>query len=350
MILALCFVALLAQGLTPEAIEHAQAGAAAMEQGKFTVAIGEFRKLTGLQPDTASGFANLGDAYFRNGNYDLAVPQLEHALKLQPNLLGAQQTLGVSLLLEGNAAEAISYLEKAPDAELLGLAYLETGRLADAIGAWQRALSEHPDDPDVLYYFSRATGLASKQALGRLMATDPGSARAHEAMADRDVDIGRLPEAIREYQESLRLKPDAPGVHLSAGKAFAAAGNWTAAVSEFRMESTLRPASAETFYYLGTALLKQGQASEALEALSRSNQLQPGTPGTLLATGKAAALAGDNAGAETFLKKLLEIDKENDLAAQAHFELAGIYRKSGRDAEADREMAEYEKLKTGRKQ
>jgi predicted Zn-dependent protease len=233
---------------------------------------------------------------------------------------------------------------------LLGLAYLETGKLADAIGAWQKALSEHPDDPDVLYFFSRATALASKQAFGRLMTVAPGSARAHEAVADRDADAGRISDALKEYQESLRLKPYAPGVHLDAGKVLAALGNWPAAVMEFRTESILRPESAETLYYLGAALLQQGQAREALEVLRHSDQLQPNMPGTLLTTGKAALAAGDAALAEKSLLKLLDVQHEGDPAAQAHLELAGIYRKAGKTAEADREMAEYTKLKGAPKQ
>ena len=350
MILSLFILSLLAQAPTPEVIEHAHAGAAAMDQGKLTVAIEEFRKVTELQPNTAAGYVNLGDAYFKNGNYDLAVPELEHALKLNPSLLAAHQTLGVSLLLLGNAAESIPHLEKSPAAELLGLAYLETGQFADAIGAWQRALNDHPTDPDVLYFYSRATALASKQVFDRLQAIDAGSARAHEAMADRYMDMGRIGDAQKEYVESLRLKPYAPAVHLAFGKAMAAAGNWPAAVAEFTAESKLRPESAETFYYLGSALLQQGKASEALEAFGRADQLAPNMPGTLLAMSKAASLAGDTTRAETSLKKLVELEKTSELAAQAHFELAGIYRKAGKTADADREMAEYERLKSGRKQ
>jgi tetratricopeptide (TPR) repeat protein len=350
MALALFFLSFLGQAITPEVIEHAKAGTAALEQGKLDIAIEEFRKVTELQPNSAPGYVNLGDAYFRNRNYDLAIPQLEHALKLNPNLLSAHQTLGVSLLVLGNAAEAIPHLERAPSAELLGLAYLETGRLADAIGAWQKALGEHPNDPDVLYFYSQATALASKQAFNRLLAIDPDSARAHEALADRDVEMGRLPDALKEYQASLRLKPYSPGVHLAAGKALVAAGNLPAAVLEFRTELSIRPSSAETYYYLGTTLIRQGQGSEALTALSRADQIAPNTPGTLLAISEAASLAGDKTRAENSLMKLLEVVKEGDLAAQAHLELADLYRKAGKSADADRETAEYEKLKGGTKQ
>src|ERR1017187_6368724 len=102
MTLAFFTCCLLLQSLTPEVIEHAQAGAAAQQQGRLDVAIQEFRRVTELQPNSAAGHANLGDAYFQNGEYGAAILELELALRLNPNLMGAHQTLGVALLVQGN--------------------------------------------------------------------------------------------------------------------------------------------------------------------------------------------------------------------------------------------------------
>src|ERR1022692_1836753 len=151
MTLAFLACCLFLQSPTPEAIEHAQAGAAAAKQGRLDVAIQEFRKVTELQPDSAVGHAHLGDAYFQNGEYGAAIPELERALRLNPNLMGTHQTLGVALLVQGNPGEALPHLEKNRTPELLGLAYLETGRLGSAIMALQAALNNQPNDPDLLY-------------------------------------------------------------------------------------------------------------------------------------------------------------------------------------------------------
>lgn len=350
MIFTLYLLSFFAQALTPEVIQHAQAGSAALEQGKLEVAISEFKQVIALQPENVSGHLNLGNAYFKGGDYEKAVPELQQALKLQPTLLGADQALGVALLMQGNAAASIPYLEKAPDPQLLGLAYLESGRLSDAIIAWQKALVDHPDDPNVLYFFTRTTALASKQAYARLQAVGSGSARAHEAMADRAVDMGRIQEALREYQEAIKINPNAPGVHLAAGKALATASNWPAAVSEFELETKLRPASAEAWYYLGSALLAQkDHAKEALEALEHSNRLQGDMPGTLFAAGKAASQAGDAAATVQYLTKMLELGKADDLAPQAHFLLGDAYRKLGKIEDADRESALFKKTNNGGK-
>lgn len=350
MIATLCSFLLLAQALTPEVIEHTQAGVEAQKQGRLDVAIEEFRKVTQMAPDMAAGFASLGNAYFQKGSYELAIPALEHALQLNPELLGAHQALGVALLVRGNAAGALPHLEKARSPDLLGLAYLETGKLGDAITMLQAALGQRPNDPDLLYYFGRATALASKRAFDQIVETSPGSARAHQVAGDRDIESGRFPEAGKEYLEALRLRPYTAGVHLALAQVLAATGNMPGALAEFRAESALRPASAEAYYRLGSALLQQGQGSAALSELTRANELSPNIPAVLFALGKAALVTGDLTRAETSWTKVLDIDKRGDLAAQAHMELANMYRKAGKTTEADREMKDYEKLKGGAKQ
>jgi tetratricopeptide (TPR) repeat protein len=399
-----CFF--LAQGFTPEVIEHAQAGAEAQKQGHFDVAIQEFRKVTALQPDSASGYANLGDAYFQNRDYEAAIPALEQALRLNPNLMGTHQTLGVVLLIRGNAEEALPHLEKTRTPELLGLAYLETGRLGSAIMALQSALERQPGDPDLLYYFGRATGLAAKRTFDQLARMRPaaesrdpahanaghdpvrdvirlqvalaqrpndpdllfdfhqaaelasrqsfdkvaaGSARAHQVAADRLVEGGRLPEAETEYGESLRLQPYASGVYLALGNVLAAEGKWSDAIAQFLAEANLRPSSAEASYGLGYALLMLGRANDAQVALSRADVLRPDTPETLLALGQALFAANDAARAEESWKKLLAVDRSSGLAAQAHSMLAALYRKAGKAAEAEREREAYQQLENREK-
>jgi len=287
---------------------------------------------------------------------------------------------------------------------LLGLAYLETGRLGSAITALQAALDRQPNDPDLLYYYGRATAfasrrtsdqlakinpdlasksttaagndsrppqdvvelqkslakqpndadllfaftraaaLASRRAFDQILQSNANSARAHQVLAERYLESGRLPEAEREYAESLRMKPYTSDVHLALGNVFVSEGSWSAAVAQFRMESKLRPASADAAYRLGSALLQQGQASAAVEELARADRLRPDTPQILLALGRAEFAANDAARAEASWIKLLGIDKESDLAASAHLELATLYRHAGKSQEAAREMAAYERL------
>src|SRR5579864_3259760 len=321
-----------------------RAGTEAEKNKHFEVAIAEFRKVTELEPTVPTGFVSLGQAYLESHDYGGAIPPLKQALKLNPELLAAHRLLGYALLAQGYSAEALPHLEKAQDTAALGIAQLEAGQLPDAVTNLQAALAKRPNDPDLLYYFGRASGLLSKQSIDSLLATYPDSARAHQAMAENYYVLRQMPQAEKEFQQAIELRPDAPKLHMELGLVFAGAFNWPKAEEAFRAETKLQPGNAEAAYRLGNALLQEGRIREARAELVRADTLQPEMPETLYALGKAASLAGDNASAEKAWVKVIAIEKESDLAAQAHFALAGLYRKQGKTEASEREMQEFKKL------
>ena len=346
MIRAFTLLLLAWQLASPQAAEHMQAGIAADKQHQFDVAIREFKKTTELDPSFADGFISLGQAYMENGDYASAIPPLKQALELNSGSLPAHQLLGYSLLSQGYATEAIPHLDRAPDKTALGIAEIQAGQLAQAVANLQTALAAHPNDPDVLYYLGRASGLLAKQSIDTLLAAYPDSPRAHQAMAENYYVLRRMQDAEKEYRDALRLRPGLPEAHLALGEVYAGAFKWEQAEEQFRLQTKLQPGNAEAAYRLGEALLEQGKAHEARAELLRSDRLMQDMPETLYALGKAASLDGDSAAAEKAWNKLLAIENQSPLAAQAHFGLAGLYRKQGKTAEAKHEMQEFEKLQS----
>jgi len=331
---------------SPQAAEHMQAGIEADKQRQFTVAIKEFKQVTELEPSFADGFISLGQAYMENGDYGPAIAPLKHALELKADSLPAHQLLGYALLSQGYAKEAIPHLQRSPDKTALGIAEIQTGQLPEAVADLQAAQAAHPNDPDLLYYLGRASGLLAKQSVDTLLAAYPDSARAHQAMAENYFVLRRMPDAEKEYTEALRLRPGLPEAHLALGEVYAGAFQWPKAEEEFRIQAKLQPGNAEAAYRLGEALLEQGKVHEARAELLHADRLMPEMPETLYSLGKAASLEGDAAAAEKAWSKLLSIEKRTPLAAQAHFGLAGLYRKQGKTAEAKHEMQEFQSLQT----
>jgi len=338
------------QTLSPESAQHMQAGIAADKQRQFDAAIAEFKKVTELDPTYADGFISLGQAYMEKRDFASAIAPLKRALNMDPDLAPAHQLLGYAQLAQGYAAEAIPHFERVQDKTALGIAEIQTGQLPEAVANLQAALAARPNDPDLLYYLGRASGLLSKQSIDTLLAAYPDSARAHQALGENYFVLRQMPDAEKEYHEALRLEPDVPEVHLELGEVYAGAFQWAKAEQEFRAQTKLQPGNAEAAYRLGTALLEQGKAKEARVELSRADKLLPDMPETLYSLGKAAALEGDAATAEKEWTRLLSIEKETSLAAQAHFGLAGLYRKQGKTAAAQREMQEFQRLQSGSNQ
>jgi len=332
------------QTVSPEALHHLQAGIESDKQRHYDAAIAEFKKLTELEPTLTAGFINLGAAYMEKQDYASATPPLKRAVELSPDQAEAHQLLGNALLAQGYAGEAIPHLQRAHEEGALGVAQIETGQLQDAVVNLQAALAKRPNDPDLLYYLGRASGLLSKQSIDMLQAAYPDSARAHQAMAENYFVLRQMPQAEKEFHAALQLRPDTPHLHLELGLVYAGASQWEKAEEEFRAEAKLQPGSAEAAYRLGNTLLQEGKVREARAELQRADGLKPEMPETLYALAKAASLEGDWSAAEKGWVKVIGLEKASDLAAQAHFALANLYRKQGKTAEAEREMQEFQKL------
>jgi tetratricopeptide (TPR) repeat protein len=331
-------------GAADSAQQHVQAGLDARRQHQVEVEITEFRRASELDPKLADAFVNLGMAYLEKRDYGSAIAPLKRSLELSPNLPIADQLLGYALLAQGYAAEAIPHLERVGAQDALAIAQLETGQLPEAVANFSAVLAKRPDDPDLLYYLGHSAGLLSKNAIDTLIAAHPDSARAHQALAENYFVLREMPQAEKEYLEALRLRPDLPGLHMELGQVFANTAQWPKAETEFRAETKVQPGSAEAAYRLGAALLQQGRTHDALVELKRSNGLKPDMPETLYSLGKAASLDGDPATAEQAWSKVVELEKKTALAAQAHFGLAGLYRKQGKTAQAQHEIQEFQKL------
>jgi tetratricopeptide (TPR) repeat protein len=339
----LCFAL---QAASSPAAQHMEAGVEAHRQGHFDVAIREFTKASQLDPNLAEAFLDLGEEYVHTHDNGAAIAPLKRALELRPDLEQTHLELGYALLSQGFPAEAIPHLERAHALEALGVAETETGRFQDAISNLTAALAKRPNDPDLLYYLGRASGLLSKRAIDTLIGAYPDSARTHQAMAENYYVLRQMPQAEGEFRAALQQRPDIPGLHMELGLVYAGAAQWPKAEEEFRAETKLQPGNAEASYRLGSALLQQGKIQEARVELTRADKLQPDMAETLYSLGKAASLANDIPAAEKAWLHLLEIEKQTSLAAQAHFGLAAIYRKQGNAAKARSEMEEFQKLRT----
>jgi tetratricopeptide (TPR) repeat protein len=332
------------QTVSPDAASHVRAGLEAQKQGHLSEAIVEFKKVTELAPNLDAAFVNLGAAYMQDRQYGAAIAPLKRSLELNPNLPGAQQMLGYALLAQGYASESIPYLEKSHAQDALGIAQLKTGKLPEAIANLNAALAHRPNDPELLYYLGRASGLLSKEAFDTLESGFPNSARAHQAIAENEAVLRNVPEAEKEYAEAVRLQPAAPGIHLAFGLLYAGASKWAEAEQQFRVETKIQPGDAEAAFRLGNALLQEGKIDEACIWLQKADGLRPQMPETLYALGKAESLSGNASKAEQAWTQVIALEKSSPLAAQAHFGLAGLYRKQGRAQAAEREMQIYQQL------
>jgi tetratricopeptide (TPR) repeat protein len=328
---------------SPEALALVESGEQAENAHDDDTAIADFRKAADLAPSSPDVLFRLGDAYMRKGEYSSAVPPLTRAAELDPNSSQVQQLLGFALLAAGYASEAASHLEKVHESGALGIAQLQMGQPLEAIANLQTALAKNPNDPDLLFYLSRAGALLSSQSLDKLLGSFPNSARGHQAKGQTLFEMKLYADSIKEYQQALTVQPNLPGVRLELGQVYAANSDWARAAEQFQIEANSQPGNAEAAYRLGDALMRHGEMKEAVESLRRSNTLRPDMPETLYALGRALA-SSDPHKAEQVFSRVIELEKETPLAGQAYLALAGIHRKQGKTQEAAQDMQEFQRI------
>jgi tetratricopeptide (TPR) repeat protein len=88
-------------------------------------------------------------------------------------------------------------------------------------------------------------------------------------------DLGQLDEAISQYWEALRVKPDYAEAHINLGIELARQGSIRDAVDHFSEAIRIKPNSAEGHYNLGKAHLYLHNRSAALQEYEILKTLDP---------------------------------------------------------------------------
>jgi protein O-mannosyl-transferase len=86
---------------------------------------------------------------------------------------------------------------------------------------------------------------------------------------------GRLNEAISQYREALRLKPDDADAHYDLANALYRKGLWDEAISEYREDLKLSPDDPEGHNNLGAVLFRKGNVNEAINQFQEALRLKP---------------------------------------------------------------------------
>ncbi|HEV3272241.1 MAG TPA: tetratricopeptide repeat protein [Candidatus Methylacidiphilales bacterium] len=119
---------------------------------------------------------------------------------------------------------------------------------------------------------------------------------------------GEISEAMEQYEEALRLKPDYAEAHNNLGIAFAQMGRIPEAIAQFEHALRLDSHDADAHCNLGTAFLQTGHLSEAIEQYGQALEFKPDDVGAHNNLGVALKQAGGLAEAITQYEEALRID------------------------------------------
>ncbi len=130
------------------------------------------------------------------------------------------------------------------------------------------------------------------QLFRRYVALEPSDPWGFIALGDARARSGRYGDALRSYDDALRLAPGERDAVIGRLRVLARAGHTDAAVAGYRQWLDANPGDAEAWAELARQRLRQGRERDAVEAFERAQAIAPDPAvAPRLAVARAAAAA-----------------------------------------------------------
>lgn len=171
---------------------------------------------------------------------------------------------------------------------------------------------------------------------------DPDSYRSHQLHAQLLEASNKDDEAIAEYRNVLKRNPDVQNIHFAIGTLYWKNQKLPEARGELEAELKLNPSHPDALYELGDIAAFSGDSQTAEKYFRAALKLRPSLIEAHYGLEKICTQDGRFDEALAHLRKVLEIDPSE---ATAHYRLAAVYRKMGRAADAEKELAIFNRTR-----
>jgi Tfp pilus assembly protein PilF len=233
-------------------------------------------------------YALLAVVYEKSGHIENAIPAMRIAIQLDPQSEKYRFQYGVLLTETSAPAAAVIRLNEAlqsfPKSSRLhlaiGLANLKMDKNGEAIQAFNRAIELDPEFAQAYAYLGILRVAAGQYEEGvrcfeQALQRNPNIAVVHYLLADAllkrtDADAARIEKSLKR---AIDLDATYAPARLALGKLRARAGRMPEAVAEFEQVIRLDPNLAEAYYQLSRALNRLKRTAEAKSALDTFKRL-----------------------------------------------------------------------------
>jgi Tfp pilus assembly protein PilF len=195
----------------------------------------------------------LGEAALRQHNWDAAVNELQMALTIDPTFDQAMTALARAFHEKGDDDSARQWLDKALHRNEqnfrawyeLGWIDSKSGNNDAAEASYQKVLALQPNFPlaerDLgMLYFGKKDYQKAAAHLARATELGVREAQLFNFLGISYSLIGRLPVAVRSYQQALQIDPSLADAHLNLGYAYEQLKQAAAAAEQYREACRLK--------------------------------------------------------------------------------------------------------------
>jgi tetratricopeptide (TPR) repeat protein len=152
------------------------------------------------------------------------------------------------------------------------------------------------------------------------------AAKAYDYIGKAYLRLGKTADAIKAYQEAIRIYPTRDEFQLALGDIYLKEEQPEEALKAFESAVRLSPNSAESRYSLGQSYLNTGRLDAAREQFARVVRLTPASAAGYYGLGQTARLAGDLQEAVLQLGKAIRVNRNFE---KAYVELGYTYADMG---------------------
>jgi len=197
-------------------------------------------------------------------------------------------------------------------------------RSTDEMGhLWIEVVPRRAEDAPLLNSdFVRRSLLAAIAAAELDVRLEPRVAAAHNILATRYLQVGRVADAQAQLEEALRLNPRDAEAHSNLGTVLQAQGRLAEGLQHLRSAVQLKPKDDSVRFNLGAGLLVAGQPDPAIREFKAAIALNPENADAHFNLGVILGPRNQLDEAITHLRRVVEI---NPLHADAYQNLAVAY-------------------------
>ena len=256
----------------------------------------------------------LGAALQVTGKIDDAMTAYQEAVELEPHHIDVHLTLGAMLENQGKLNDAMKHYRKAVEIDPHdALAHNCLGNAFKREGYLRKAMEQ--------FY--------------EAVQADPDSPDGYLNLGRGYQDAGYYKEAVDLYENALEIDPNSAESHHMIGRAMAEIGNGPEALNHYRKAVELNPGLAEAQSDLALALEHMGKLAEAIQHHRKAVQADPASALNYALLGRSLSMAGHIAEALQALNRALELDPNS---ATAHHYAGVALEKSGKVTQAVQQL------------
>lgn len=295
-----------------------------------------------------SALAVAGAAYMQTRDYRLAIATYKRAIGQNPDDQGLKTQLAISELMAGGGEPALRRLEEifvqGEDTKpglILGLHYLQRGRLDDAWRISRRILDRQPDNPfsynlagSIL--LARNLRKAAKEAFEEALKRDPGYAPAEFNLAVIELRNGQTQQAKLRVERLLKKRPrNITGMRLRARIA-QSEGNTDETILWTEKLVAAAPGNGRYLSQLIGLYLKQNDTDRAIRVAEGAMFKNPKSPIFARLLGEVQLTTGREKDARTTFRNLARTLRDDPIRL---YQTAKLQQRAGDIDEASKSFA-----------